>query len=69
MSSSSTTHFSILEQVKKVHTRRLLRDNKIPLDHLLSACLSLTKLAFAKQSEPELMRITMMPGVLVAIGY
>jgi len=27
------------------------------------------KLAFAKQSEPELMRITKMPGVLVAIGY
>ena len=29
----------------------------------------LTKLALAKQSEPELMRMTKMPGVLMAIGY
>jgi hypothetical protein len=31
--------------------------------------LSLTTLAFAKQSEPELIRMTKMPGVLVAMGY
>lgn len=31
--------------------------------------LSLTTLEFAKQSEPELIRITKMPGVLVAMGY
>lgn len=26
-------------------------------------------MAFAKQSEPELIRMTKMPGVLVAMGY
>lgn len=31
--------------------------------------LSLTKLALAKQSKPELMRMTKMPGSVKAMGY
>lgn len=41
----------------------------LQINNLGGACLSLTTLAFAKQSEPELMRMTKMPGVLMDMGY
>ena len=82
-SSFSVTLFIILKQITMTMSFLFVRLNRASLSLSLSLSLfsllwkhmwedthlSLTKLALAKQSNPELMRTIKMPGVLMAMGY